>query len=747
MTRPFRPINNLDTQLRWLKDHRKRPREDINDYVISPPRKRPVVNSIYFSHHDSTRLSNSSEDTLVEPDRNSRQENTNPCDDGVINDYYDDYYKDILWEDIETGIMENKQNEKDDEFIAISSDEEMEDDFKNQHDRELLDTIDVMSDGELYEVDQLPLQQLETDLLEAKQQKQQIADQILDLQDANADESAIQALYYERSQIIFRIATLNSKIESIQVPSDISSDILSLPTTSTSDISSDILSLPTTSTPAVIDEAEKQSYPWTTEVYSLLANPFKLLSFREKQLAAINTTLSGKDVFVLMPTGGGKSLCYQLPALVTTGVTRGVTIVISPLLALIEDQVQHLVDLGIMACVINSAQDAKSKQSVYDQLDSPNCQIKLLYLTPEMVGKGIKVMDKVQKLYERKFLARFVIDEAHCVSRWGREFRPEYSNLGVLKGRFPDVPTMALTATANGEVREDVISTLHLKDPVTLVRSFNRPNLFYEVREKKSKTVSSDIIDFIREEGVGKAGIIYCRTTEHCEKLYKELSVQYGISAAFYHGKLRQQERQSIQKRWQVGELHVICATIAFGMGIDKADVRYVLHHTLPQSLEGYYQETGRAGRDGKPSKCVLYYSKKDKTNIRFLISQSQEYSSDQRKRLLNNLEQMVSYCENKSICRRVQVLEYFGENISPHQCNNNCDNCRRKLYGEPISPQPKSRSRNKPSILNDIDINDNYQRNRNGKKRWNNGNKKSNIIVPAPQRRSLRSALKRFRA
>ncbi|CAG8641330.1 2632_t:CDS:2, partial [Paraglomus brasilianum] len=532
---------------------------------------------------------------------------------------------------------------------------------------------------------QPPLQQLEIDLLEAKQKKQQIADRILDLQETNADKSAVQALHYERSQMVFRIAKLNSKIESVQ-------------------ISSDILSLSSMSNSAVIDEAEKQFYPWSAEVNSILTNPFKLRSFREKQLAAINTTLSGRDAFVLMPTGGGKSLCYQLPALVTTGVTRGVTIVISPLLALIEDQVQHLVDLGITACVINSFQDAKSRYWVYDQLDSPDCQIKLLYLTPEMVGKGVKVMDKIQKLYERKFLARFVIDEAHCVSRWGREFRPDYSNLGVLKERFPDIPMMALTATANREVREDLVNTLLLKNPVTLARSFDRPNLLYEIREKKSKTISRDIVGFIRDEGVGKAGIIYCRTIEQCEELHEELSVQYGINSAFYHGKLSQQERQSIQKRWQSGEFDVICATIAFGMGIDKADVRYVLHHTLPQSLEGYYQETGRAGRDGKPSKCVLFYAKKDKSSLRYLINKSQEYPEDQRKRLLNDLEQIVSYCENKSVCRRVQVLKYFGENLPSDQCNNNCDNCRRKLSGEPVSPQRKSRSRNKSYRLNEVE-------------------------------------------
>ncbi|KAI7486687.1 ATP-dependent DNA helicase [Hortaea werneckii] len=376
------------------------------------------------------------------------------------------------------------------------------------------------------------------------------------------------------------------------------------------------------------EDSEKHfQFPWSNDVKAVLRERFKLKGFRENQIQAINTTLAGKDAFVLMPTGGGKSLCYQLPSLITSGKTRGVTIVVSPLLSLMEDQVQHLNNLRVQAFLLNGESNADAKRHVRDALamSEPQKYIQCLYVTPEMLSKNQSLVSLFERLYQRNQLARLVIDEAHCVSQWGHDFRPDYKQLGEIRRKFPGVPVMALTATATENVKVDVIHNLSMKNCEVFTRSFNRPNLFYEVRSKKGKQDVEEIAGLIRDNHRGQTGIIYCLSRKDCENMAKALKKEHKIRAYHYHAGLESPEKTRIQKCWQAGEYQVIVATIAFGMGIDKANVRFVFHHSLPKSLEGYYQETGRAGRDGKPSSCYLFYGFGDATKLRRMIDEDAE--------------------------------------------------------------------------------------------------------------------------
>lgn len=435
------------------------------------------------------------------------------------------------------------------------------------------------------------------------------------------------------------------------------------------------------STPAKTADADLEhlfNYPWSDDVKKALRERFHLRGFRENQLNTINATLNGKDTFVLMPTGGGKSLCYQLPALISSGKTRGVTVVISPLLSLMEDQVQHLRDLKIQAFMINGETKADEKNALRQGLREPNPEefIQILYVTPEMVSKNLSMIEQFERLYHRGKLARLVIDEAHCVSQWGHDFRPDYKLLGDVRMRFPNVPVMALTATATENVKVDVIHNLGIKGCQIYTRSFNRPNLYYEVRAKgKKKQDLEDIAELINSKYANKTGIIYCLARKTCEDVAKALRDDYGIQAHHYHAALTPEEKSSVQKEWQAGRYHVIVATIAFGMGIDKPDVRFVVHHSIPKSLEGYYQETGRAGRDGKNSGCYLFYGYQDASKLRNMIDDG-EGSREQKARQHEMLQKMIQFCENGSDCRRVQVLRYFNENFQREACEGQCDNC-----------------------------------------------------------------------
>lgn len=419
----------------------------------------------------------------------------------------------------------------------------------------------------------------------------------------------------------------------------------------------------------------KANFPWSRDVNGAMRMVFKLKHFRNNQLTAINATLDGRHTFVLMPTGGGKSLCYQLPAIVSSGKTKGITIVVSPLLSLMQDQVQHLLALGVGAAFLSGVQSREQRHQVMEMCKDPNSSLRLLYVTPELISKSVVAQNLFETLSARKRLARFVIDEAHCLSQWGHDFRPDYKQLGMLRDRFPHIPVMALTATANAKVIADVIQSLKIEDHISLSQSFNRSNLFYDIR-KKDKNVEASIVSLIKQSYPGKSGIIYCLSKKQCEDLAMKLRTKHGISTEHYHAGLEKPDRMRVQTDWARGKIQVIVATVAFGMGIDKPDVRFVIHHSMPQSVEAYYQETGRAGRDGNPAHCVLFYSYKDVLSVMHLIKQG-EGNEHQKDRQRANLRRMFSYAENLHQCRRETLLAYFGERFDAKLCKKECDNCR----------------------------------------------------------------------
>ncbi|KAJ7143531.1 P-loop containing nucleoside triphosphate hydrolase protein [Mycena crocata] len=399
----------------------------------------------------------------------------------------------------------------------------------------------------------------------------------------------------------------------------------------------------------------------------VLKRVFHLEQFRDPQLEVINATMAGRDTLVLMATGGGKSLCYQLPAVIQNEKTGAVTVVVSPLISLIDEQVYTLKAKGIDTLSFSSG----SQTSALQKLDS-GVKPALLYVTPERLTKNDSLYDSLRRLYDGDNLARFAVDEVHCISTWGNDFRDKYLQLHTLREDFPGVPIMALTATATPKTVKEVMSQLRLEEPVKFQRSFNRPNLKYVIKHKKNEF--NDIVEFIEDGHMSDSGIIYCLSRDSCEKLADKLRKK-GIAAKSYHAGMNKSEKELVYNDWKNDACHIIVATIAFGLGIDKADVRFVIHVDLPKSLEGYHQETGRAGRDGLPAICILYYSYRDKRGILDLTPSANE-SPESQPRRQDALSAVVEYCRERFHCRRVLLLQHLDETFHKVDCGRLCDNC-----------------------------------------------------------------------
>lgn len=393
----------------------------------------------------------------------------------------------------------------------------------------------------------------------------------------------------------------------------------------------------------------------------ILEHVFGYTAFRGAQQSIIEHVSHGGDALVLMPTGGGKSLCYQVPALLRTGTA----IVVSPLIALMQDQVSALQEAGVAAAYLNSSQSLDEMNQVSQQLLAG--ELNLLYVAPERLLSG-RMLGTFERMHREARIALFAIDEAHCVSQWGHDFRPEYLQLSVLHERFPGVPRIALTATADPETREEIVARLQLGEARRFISSFDRPNIRYRIDDKDNPR--NQLLHFIRNDHQGESGIVYCLSRRKVEETAAWLAEQ-GIDAMPYHAGLGTEVRAANQTRFLREDGLVMVATIAFGMGVDKPDVRFVAHLDLPRSIEGYYQETGRAGRDGLPAETWMAWGAQDVVQQRRMIDES-EGGEDFKRRARARLDALVGLVESVT-CRRQHLLAHFGEDSAP--CGN-CDNC-----------------------------------------------------------------------